>query len=160
MTRKVPMSGAGAAASPAATGAGPPVSTGAAAARKAKARNTLPKPLMVSSVRARARRASKTPPARAARGEDIRAATNTTVSEALPHIRHRAVKQRSGVDDGGLGGAVRELRRAAGRRAGPRGPARPAAGLLHGPAAADSRTRRNGLSEADLDVLAKLAAQR
>src|SRR4051794_1540544 len=60
----------------------------------------------------------------------------TTVSEVRPHIRHRAVKQRGGVDDGGLGGEVRELRRAAGRRAGPCGPARPVAGLLHGPATA------------------------
>ena len=56
--------------------------------------------------------------------------------------------QRSGVGDGGLGGAVRGLRRAAGRRAGPRRPARAAAGL-HAPACccrasarASSRWRR------------------
>ena len=52
------------------------------------------------------------------------------------------MKRRSGVDDGGLGGAVRGLRRAAGRRAGPRRPARPAAGLLHGPAAAGRAQER------------------
>ena len=77
-----------------------------------------------------------------------REALSTTVSEARPHIRHRAVKQRSGVGDGGLGGAVRRLRRAAGRRAGPRRPARAAAGLLapacccRASARASSRWRR------------------
>src|SRR4051794_41979023 len=60
-----------------------------------------------------------------------RALPITTVSEARPHIRHHAVTQRGGVDDGGLGGEVRRVRRAAGRRARPRGPARAAAGL-HG----------------------------
>src|SRR4051794_29421921 len=58
---------------------------------------------------------------------------STTVSEARPHLRHRAVMQRSGVGDGGLGGEVRRLCRAAGRRAGPRGPARAAASLHDGP---------------------------
>src|SRR5436853_5990714 len=44
--------------------------------------------------------------------------------------------QRSGVGDGGLGGEVRRLRRAAGRRARPRRPARAAACLHDRPAAA------------------------
>src|SRR4051794_16261789 len=47
-----------------------------------------------------------------------------------------------GVDDGGLGGAVRGLRRAAGRRAGSRGPARSAALLHHRPAAAGRAQER------------------
>src|SRR4051812_2412809 len=75
--------------------------------------------------------------------------------------------QRSGVDDGGLGGAVRELRRAAGRRAGPCGPARPAAGLLHGPAAAgraqergaDGGEARPGPGRRGAPVLAPLRRQ-
>src|SRR3954452_16092462 len=49
---------------------------------------------------------------------------STTVSETRPHIRHRVTMQRSGVGDGGLGGAVRGLRRAAGGRARPPGAGR------------------------------------
>src|SRR3954447_19038970 len=91
----------------------------------------------------------------------------TTVSEARPYIRHRAVTQRGGVDDGGLGREVRRLRRAAGGRARPRGPAWAAAGLLHGPAAArraqerraDGRPRRPGPGRGGAPVLAPLRRQ-
>src|SRR5947199_319697 len=56
---------------------------------------------------------------------------STTVSEARPHIRHRAVMRHSEVGDGGPGREVRRPRRAVGRHAGPRRPARAAAGLRH-----------------------------
>src|SRR3954452_14474257 len=56
------------------------------------------------------------------------AAPSTTVSEARPHIRHRAVMRHSEVGDGGLGREVRRLRRAVGPHAPPRRPARAAAG--------------------------------
>src|SRR4051794_29171965 len=68
---------------------------------------------------------------------------STTVSEARPHVRPRAAMQRGEVDDGGLGGEVRRLRRAAGRRAGPRRPARAAAGR-HDRAAAARRAQGRG----------------
>src|SRR4051794_3184243 len=61
--------------------------------------------------------------------DHIETLPNTTVSEDRPHIRHRAVMRHGEVGDGGLGREVRRLRRAVGRHARPRRPARAAAGL-------------------------------
>src|SRR3954454_11483965 len=100
-------------------------------------------------------------------GQAAAGSSNTTVSEARPHIRPRAAMQRGEVDDGGLGGEVRRLRRAAGRRAGPRRPARAAAGLHDRPAAArraqerraDGRPRRPGPGRGGAPVAAPLRRQ-